>query len=376
MGIRISAFVAAGAVATIALTACSSSGNSNSGNSSSAGSKTGSSSGKVQVGVILPDTTSSTRYTLYDAPLLKKAFDAAGVKSDIQNSGGSTSKQAQIADSMIGEGIKVMLIDSIDATSGAAIEKKADAAGIQVIDYDRVNLGGTAKLYVSHDSEGVGKQQAETLVKCLDAEGKKNPQIIEMDGGKDVDNNAVLFAKGADSVFTPLQSQGKLKVVSKTTVPGWDKNKAAGLFQQALTANGGKVDAVYAANDDIANEIITVLNNKGLKVPVTGQDAGINGLQNILKGTQCVTVFKDVSNEVDVASKLAVALIKGQDPSTVGDLKPFDDPKLPSHKIQALLVPTEPITKANVKVVVDAGALKVADICKGIEQQCKAAGLQ
>ncbi|HEV7204667.1 MAG TPA: substrate-binding domain-containing protein [Jatrophihabitans sp.] len=372
------------AASSLLVSACSSSGSKTT-TSSTAGSSSapagGSSSSsapaaKGKVGVILPDTTSSTRYTLYDAPLLKKAFDAAGIQSDIQNSGGSTAKQGSIADSMIGEGVKVILIDSIDATSGAAIEAKAAAAGIQVIDYDRVNLGGTAPYYVSFDNEEVGKLQASTLVSCLTAAKKTNPQIIEMDGGKDVDNNAVLFAKGAAEVFDPLQAAGKLKVVSKTTVKGWDKNLAAPAFQQALTANGGKVDGVLAANDDIANEVITVLKNKGLKVPVTGQDAGISGLQNILKGDQCMTVFKDVKQEADAASKLAIALINKQDPTTAGNLADFADPKTPSHKIKALLLKPAVITIKNVEDVVTAGSLKASDICKGIESLCTKNGVK
>ena len=357
------------AASTILAAACGSS--SSDGSSSS----TGSSGGGVEVGVILPDTTSSTRYTLYDEPLLKKAFEDAGIKSDIQNAGGSTAKASQIADAMVGEGIKVLLLDSIDATSGAAIESKAKSAGIQVIDYDRVNLGGTAPYYVSFDNEQVGKLQAETLMQCLGDASK--PQIIEMDGGKDVDNNAVLFAKGAASVFDPLQKEGKIDVVSKTTVKGWDTNLAARAFSQALTANGGKVDGVLAANDDIANEVITVLKNKNLQVPVTGQDAGISGLQNILKGDQCMTVFKDVKKEADAASKLAIALINGKDPKAEGvELTPFEDPKAPDHKIEAVLLDPEVITKDNVQDVVDAGALKAPEICKGISQLCDKAGIK
>lgn len=359
----------------VVLGACGSSSKPTSGGSTTTVS--GGTSNKVQIGVILPDTTSSTRYTLYDAPLLKKAFDAAGIKSDIQNAGGSTAKASQIADAMIGEGIKVLLLDSIDATNGASIEAKAQSAGIKVIDYDRVNLGGTGSYYVSFDNEEVGKLQGQTLVTCLDNKGVSNPQIIEMDGGKDVDNNAVLFAKGADSVLAPLQAQGKLKVVSKTTVKGWDKNLAAPAFTQALTANGGKVDGVLAANDDIANEVITVLKNKGLKVPVTGQDAGISGLQNILTGEQCMTVFKDVSKEADAASKLAIALIQSKDPTTVGlKLVKFDDPKTPSHDIQAVLLTPQVITDKNVEDVVKAGALTAAQICSGIEAACTAAGVK
>jgi D-xylose transport system substrate-binding protein len=341
---------------------------------------TASTAGKAtgKVGVILPDTTSSTRYTLYDKPLLQSALSAAGITPDIQNAGGSTAKFEQIAQSMIGEGIKVLIMDSIDATSGSAVEKEAASAGIKVIDYDRVNLGGSAQYYVSFDNEDVGKLQGQTLVDCLNATGVTNPTIIEMDGGKDVDNNAILFAKGANEVLTPLQSAGKLKIKSEATVLGWDVNKAAPTFTQALTAAGGKVDGVLAANDDIANAVIGVLKQSGLNghVVVTGQDSGVEGLQNIINGQQSMTIFKNVKLEAGAAAQLAIALIQGKDPASVGlTLTKFDDPKAPSHNLQALLLPSQVITQANVGDVIKAGALTAAAICKGIESACTKLGI-
>ncbi|MDQ1721878.1 MAG: D-xylose transport system substrate-binding protein, partial [Pseudonocardiales bacterium] len=174
------AVMAAGLASAMLLSACSSSKPSTPTTSGSAG---GSASSGGKIGVILPDTTSSTRYTLYDAPLLTKAIQAAGLSADVQNAGGSTSKFSQIADSMITEGVKVLIIDSIDPTSGAAVEQKAKNAGIKVIDYDRVNIGGSASYYVSFDNEGVGKLQGQTLADCLAASGMANPQVILMDGG-------------------------------------------------------------------------------------------------------------------------------------------------------------------------------------------------
>jgi D-xylose transport system substrate-binding protein len=366
--------IVAGTAAALVLGACSSSKSSDkTSGSTNSGGAGGSSTGKV--GVILPDTTSSTRYTLYDAPLLGKAFKGAGITADIQNAGGSTTKFSQIADSMITEGVKVLLIDSPDAATGAGVEQKAKQAGIKVIDYDRVNLGGSADYYVSFDNEGVGKLQGQGLVDCLNAKGVKNAQIIEMDGGVDVDNNAVLFAKGYNSVLDPLYKAGTLKKVSETVVKGWQTALAAPAFQQALTANGGKVDGVIAANDDIANAVITVLQGKHLQVPVTGQDAGIEGLQHILQGDQCMTVFKDVSKEADAASKLAIALIKGQDPAAAGlTLTDFQDPK-GNRTLKAVLLSPQSITKANVEDVIKAGALTAAQVCKGIESVCTKAGI-
>ena len=382
-----------GVAAALSLTACgsdSSSSPSASGSSSSSGGVTaacslpnppqsgaslpkevdlGKTSGKV--GVILPDTTSSTRYVQYDAPLLTQALKAAGITPDVQNAQGDKNKFASIAQSMIGEGVKVLIIDSIDAASGAGVERQAQKAGVKVIDYDRVNLGGVAPYYVSFDNEDVGKLQAQTLLDCLKEQGVDSPKIIMMDGGTDVDNNAVLFKKGAHEVL----DNSSADIVGEAVVKGWDVNNAAPAFTGALTAAGGQVDGVLAANDDIANAVIGVLKNNNLngKVAVTGQDSGTEGLQNIVTGQQSMTIFKNVKLEANAAAQLAIALIAGKDPKAAGmELQDFADPESPDHKIQALLLPAQVITQANINDVVKAGALTASEICKGIESQCAA----
>ena len=396
-----------GAAAALALSACSSSGSTASGGGGGGGGSTtansssttasgtpasacsltspplskakvpAASSSKVtasgKVGVILPDTTSSTRYTTYDQPLLNKNLKAAGLTPIIDNAQGSTSTYQQDAQNLIGQGIKVLIMDSIDQTSGAAVEKEATAAGVKVIDYDRVNLGGTAQYYVSFDNEEVGALQAQAMMDCFAADKVTDPSIIMVDGGTDVDNNAVLFAKGAHSVFDPLVKAGKLKIVQEVVDKGWDVNNVSGVFQPALTAAGNKIDGVYAANDDIANAVIGVLKQSGLNghVVITGQDSGVEGLQNILNGQQSLTIFKKVQLEAGAASQLAVALIAGKSPSSMGiTLTKFNDPTAPSHDIQALLLPVNVITQANVDLVVKDGGLTAAAICKGVQPLC------
>ncbi len=333
---------------------------------------------KGKVGAILPDTTSSTRYTLYDAPLLTKSLKAGGLTPDVQNAQGDKNKFSSIAQNMIGDGSKVLIIDSIDAASGAGVEAQADKAGVKVIDYDRPNLGGSAPYYVSFDNEEVGKLQAQTMVDCLDAQGIKKPKIIMMNGGTDVDNNAVLFQKGAHAVLDPLQDEGKLTIEQEATVKGWDVENAAPAFNQALTASNGEVQGVLAANDDIAGAVIGVLKNQGLDghVVVTGQDAGVAGVQNVVTGKQSMTIFKDVSLEANAASQLAIALMGGKDPADAGlKVVPFEDPEKPDRKFEALLLPTQVITQANVQDIIDAGALKKDEICKGIEDDCTKLGI-
>ncbi|GAB4012989.1 sugar ABC transporter substrate-binding protein [Nocardioides ultimimeridianus] len=340
---------------------------------------TGSSSAKASgtVGVILPDTTSSTRYTLFDAPLLKKSLTAVGLTPNIQNAQGDKSKFAQIANTMIGQGVKVLIIDSIDAASGAGVEKAAASAGIPVIDYDRVNGGGSAGYYVSFDNEDVGKLQAQTLVDCLDAQNIANPKIIMMDGGTDVDHNAVLFKQGAHEVLDPLSQQGKLSIVAEAVVKKWDSSQAATYFNGAMTQANNDFQGIVAANDDIANAVIGVLKQQGLdgRIPITGQDSQIEGLDNVISGKQSMTIFKDIAIEANATAQLAAALAGGTNPDNAGlTLQAFDDGT--GRKIKALLLPAQVITQANVQDVIDAGALKASDICKAVQSDCDKLGIK
>jgi D-xylose transport system substrate-binding protein len=271
--------------------------NSDKGDSSSSSSskkKTGS------VAVLLPDSKSSTRWETVDRPFLKKAFDAAGVKSTITNAEGDKSAQQQQAEQAITNGAKVLLLVNLDSGSGAAIAANAKSQGVKVIDYDRLTLKGDSDYYVSFDNEKVGKLQGQGLVDCL---GKTNGQSIATLNGSPTDNNATLFAKGYNSVVTPLYKDGKLKKAADQSVPDWDNQKALTIFEQMLQKTSNKIDGVLAANDGLGNAAISALKQRKLpQIPVTGQDATLEGLQNILNGDQCMTVYKAIKKETDAAA--------------------------------------------------------------------------
>ncbi len=327
----------------------------------------GAAAGKI--GVILPDSKSSVRWETADRKYLTDAFTAAGVQFDIQNAEGDKTKMATIADQMITSGAKVLMIVNLDSESGAAIEKKATAAGVKTIDYDRLTLGGDASVYVSFDNVKVGELQGDGLIKCLTDKGVANPRVVELNGSP-TDNNATLFKQGYDSKLTPKYAAGWTKVDDQS-VPDWDNQKGGQIFEQMLTAAGGKIDGVLAANDGLGNAAIQVLKKNNLQLPVTGQDATVQGLQNILAGDQCMTVYKAVKKEADAASAAAIALLKGQTPQTTGTV---DDTQT-QKKVAAILATPVPIYKADVKSVIDDGYVTAADVCKGYETQCQAAGI-
>nr|MBA3874069.1 substrate-binding domain-containing protein [Anaerolineae bacterium] len=185
------------------------------------------------------------------------------------------------------------------------------------------------------------------------------------------DNNATLFANGYNSVIKPLFDSKDWTLVDDQSVPDWDNTKAQTIFEQMLTAAGGKIDAAVAANDGLANAVATALQNQGLPyIPVTGQDATVGGIQNILSGRQSMTVYKGIKQEADAAAALAIALVKGTDTSTMATSVVNNGTKdVPS----VLLVPVS-VDKTNIAdTVIKDGFRTWAEICVGdFAQYCPA----
>lgn len=333
--------------AALTLTACGS-------DSKDSGGGKGAAKGKI--GVILPDTKSSVRWESADKPALEAAFKKAGVSYSVQNAEGDADKMATIADGMIADGVTVLAIVNLDSDSGAAIEAKAAKQGVKTIDYDRLTLGGSADVYISYDNSKVGALQGEGLQKCLGADKQANLIFLN---GSPTDNNATLFSKGAHSVLDKNKNYTK---VGEQAVPDWDNDKAVVIFEQLYTKVDGKVDGVYAANDGLAGSVISRLpKNRQGKVPVTGQDASVEGLQNILEGTQCMTIQKSAKGQAGALAETAIAMVKGGKPNTTGTVKDSTG----NRDVPAILLDPVAIDKANVKAVIDAGDLAAADLCKG-----------
>jgi D-xylose transport system substrate-binding protein len=352
--------VAALAAMTLALTACGSDDNNGDGSGTGNGDNA---AGKV--GVILPDAATSPRWEANDRPLLKAAFDSAGIQADIQNADGDKSKFGTLCDGMINAGVNVLLIVNLDSESGSACLKKAQAAGIKTIDYDRLTLGGGASYYVSFDNVEVGKQMGQGLEKCLTDAGKTTGVNVVFINGDPTDNNAALFKQGYQEALQPKFADKSYTLVGDQT-GNWDATKAGTAFEQLYTQNQGKVDGVVSANDTMAGGIIARLAANGLngKVPVTGQDASKEGLQAILKGDQCMTVYKAIKKEADAASALAIALIKGETPPASLVNGEVDDTVLKT-KVPSSLQTPQAIYKDTVKDVVADGFWKASDICTG-----------
>ncbi|MEN9740423.1 MAG: hypothetical protein RLZ72_689 [Actinomycetota bacterium] len=317
--------------------------------------------GSTRACVILPDADSGTRWEPGDRPALEKALTAAGYEADIQNAQSDTAKYATIADQQLSKGCGVMIL--VDYQGAAvSVTEKAKAQGIPVIAYDRPIAG--ADYYVSFDNEVVGKMQGQMILDGLAAAGK-DPATASViwSSGDPADGNAAMFLKGASDVLTAAG------VKAAFTMEGtWDGAKAGTLFEQAFTAVNGKVDAVLAPNDNNAASIIAILDKNGLTVPVSGQDASVAGLQNVLLGKQWATVYKPFTIEAEAASNLAIQILKGETPKV--------DKQLEDGTPFVALTPIS-VGADQVKDVVAAGDATVDALCTGdVAAACAAHGVK
>jgi D-xylose transport system substrate-binding protein len=336
--------------------------------------------GKGKVAAILPDTTSSTRYVEFDQPDIKKALLAAGLPASdiiIQNAQKSDSTFLTDAQTDITNGATVILSDPEDSGTGAQVEKYAAAHGVKVIDYDRLTLGGSRPYYVSFNNVTVGKVMGQGLVSCMATEHISKPQVIVMRGDP-TDNNATLFYQGYyNGVLQSLFKSGKWTNVANPAGT-WDPPTAATEFEQAYTAHKN-ANAALIPNDENGAPIITYLKSHGIKpntFPTTGQDATLTGLQNILTGYQCGTVYKPIYKEAQAAVALALYLRASKTPPSGlanGTTQDINEKKaVPS----VLLQPTWVTTKNMASTVVKDNFVPASQLCAGsYAAACKKAGI-
>jgi D-xylose transport system substrate-binding protein len=350
------------------------------------------SAGSGLVGVILPDETSSTRYVSFDAPYLTKAFQDAGYSASdfkIDNAQGVDATELSDAQADISLGAKVLVFDPIDSTVGGEVQQYAASHGVAVISYDRATFTGTNTYYVSFNNVDVGKLIGQGFEQCVSNWGISSPKVFELDGGEDTDPNAVSFAQGYNSVIwnstnTPLtpgltNSKG-YSLVGDQITPGWVNATGGTIFQQQFTAHP-EINATVEANDGLAEAVITDLKNKGVgakKIPTTGQDATLQGMENILQGYQCGSVYKPIYLETQATVALATILRDGKTPPTSLVNSTTTPPKNVTGSAQpaVLLTPTWVDSSNMASTVIKDQFISASALCTAVGSSvCSQAGI-
>ena len=274
--------------------------------------------GEGSIWVLLPDTESSDRWEEDDRRYFAENFEAAGLADGedftIVNAEGDAATQQSQAEQAINDGASVIVLTSLDTGSGATIIDQATEAGVQVLEYDRFNTGGAGgAAYVSFDNVKVGATMAEVLEPVIDELGLDPVRVVELNGGEE-DNNSFLFKSGYDATVQERVSAGDWELVADQHVPGWDNQEALTIMEQILVDQNNGVDAVFAANDGLAASAANAIEAAGIgPLPISGQDATAEGMQNVLLGRQTMSVYKPIQSEAGLASAVALAMRAGDD---------------------------------------------------------------
>ena len=324
-------------------------------------------SGEGSIWVLLPDSASSARWETDDRRFFEGAFEAAGVEYNIVNAEGDARTQQTQAEQAITAGAKVLLLVNLDSGSGAAIIAAAREAGVKVIDYDRLTIEGDgADVYVSFDNVQVGRTMGEVLEPLISAQ-EGVPQVAFLNGGP-TDNNATLFREGYASVAQPHFDDGSWALVADQAVPEWDNQQALVVFEQMLTAANNNITAVFAANDGLANAVVSAYKNAGISpseagIPISGQDATVGGIQNILAGDQAMTVYKPIKAEAEAAAEVAIRLLNGE---AIDDLTGGLTLNNGTNDVPFLALTPVGVTKDNIADTVIADGFRTwEEICVG-----------
>jgi D-xylose transport system substrate-binding protein len=325
--------------------------------------------GCTNVGVLLPESDSSARYEAYDRPLLEQEIKAAlpGVTIQYANANNNADTQQNQAEAALTKGACILVVDPNDSEKASVIVQSAKSSGVPVIAYDRVIQDPDTAYYVSFDNKRVGELQGQYIVDQYKAGsmGLTKGANLVMINGSQTDNNALLFREGALSKLQPLVDSGDLNLVYDQYTPNWDNTKAQTLMEGVLTKETNNVQIAYVANDGMANTVIAALRSQGLngKVLVTGQDATVTGIQNILTGDQAMTIYKPIIEEARATAQLVAALSQGTDPGSLVN----GQTEVTGGQIPSVLATPIVVDKNNVEdTVIKDGFLTKEQVCQGL----------
>ncbi|HOO79228.1 MAG TPA: sugar ABC transporter substrate-binding protein [Lachnospiraceae bacterium] len=294
--------------------------------------------GNVQVGIVLP-TKDEPRW-LQDQEQFETILGDAGFTYQVLFSQGSSATEKTNVETLLSQGIDVLIICAQDGAAAAASVEAAKAAGVTVIAYDRLITDTDAvDYYVTFDSFAVGAAQGQYLIDH--AQGSGIPLYLY--AGAATDNNAFIFFEGAWSVLQPKIADGTFVIANSSeavalqdkaeltrdelgTIIGqvttdWDFNVAKSKAEANLTSAGADMKGdvvILAPNDGTARSIADVFASDSdvTSYVITGQDSEKASVQYVIDGTQSMTVFKDTRTLAADSVAMAVSILNGETPAT------------------------------------------------------------
>ena len=325
-------------------------------------------SGGFTIGLLFPDTHTA-RWATDDKPLIEQKVKQLCPECTVYyaNASADVATQQQQIDSMMANGVRVLVLDPVDYKALRSSVIRAHDAHIPVVSYDRL-AQGPVSAYSSYDSRQVGRIQATALLAAM---SRHDPQVVMMNGDP-TDPNTAALKTGALSVL-----KGRAKITASYYTGGWIPENAFSNMSAAIAELGpGRIDGVLSANDGLAYGTLSALKAADVTPlpPITGQDADLAAVQRLLTGEQTVTVYKSFVSEADAAARMTVALGRGQRLNGIANARVSNDT---INDIPAFLGTPVPVTAHTIRqTVIGHGPYTVSQICTPqLRSACQKAGL-
>lgn len=294
----------------------------------------------------------------------RDAFEASCAKANVECAitvaDNNSSRQANDVDNLLTQGVDVLVIAPQDATDAVSMVDKAKKQGVPVISYDRLINSDKIDLYISHQVPVIGRKMAEYAL----AKVPKGKYVMVY--GASTDNNAHIMMKEQMAVLQPAVDRKEIEIVANTFIPDWKNDLALNFAENSLTKENDDIQAFVVSNDGMAGGVVQALAARNLtgKVVVTGQDAGLEALQNIAEGKQSMTIYKSIVDLASQAVDAAIKLAKGEKLTAT----PFTNDSI-KKDVPAILLEVTVVDKANlVETVVKDGYAKFEDIYKNVPE--------
>ena len=303
-----------------------------------------------KIGFLMDDYVSDRWYS--DQKYFTEKVKELGGEVLVEIAYADTLKQAELATKLIDSGVKVLVIVPTDAHQAAKIVDRARKSGVAVVAYDRLILNENIAAYISYDNQKVGRLQAQYALEKV-PQGK----FILMNGPPS-DNNAILFKAGQEEVLASAIKNGKVQVLANFVMADWGQLGAWMKLEDFFAKNKERPDAIVVANDEMAIGVIQALPKALMgKTVVTGQDADLAGLKNIVSGNQTMTVYKPIKPIAQRAAEIAMQLARGTAISGITKMK------IGTLTVNAILLNPIVVDKSNyMETVIKDGQVKLSEL--------------
>ncbi|MGE3873366.1 MAG: substrate-binding domain-containing protein, partial [Parvibaculaceae bacterium] len=203
-----------------------------------------------------------------------------------------------------------IIIQPVDFNVAAAIDEKANEAGIPIASYDDLILGANQTAFIGRDPREGGASAARAVVGAVP---KGNYALIGGDPGQ---TGSTQMQEGYHMVVDPLVAKGDIKIVLDQFSSGWKTEAAQAHAENALTQNDNAVNAFLVSYDGMSVGVLQAIDGAGLaagSIPVTGQDMELAAAQAIVEGRMFGSVWPAPDEMAVAGAKAAIAMAKCED---------------------------------------------------------------